>query len=525
MRDLSTCNILVVDDEETNIDILVAALGDDYGISVAMDGEAALDHVQTELPDLVLLDIIMPGMDGYEVIQRLKGDNRTREIPVIFCTGMTETKDETKGLELGAIDYIRKPFSLPMVKARVRNHLQLKLALEDSVEQNKILRENAKLRDNVERIIRHDLKSPLTAMIGAPALLISDGNLSAKQVEMLQMLKKSGYRMLEIINSCQDMYKMETGRYQVREVPVDLLQLIGQIQSEYSHLIQGLGMKMNVRLNGITPIETDEFIVAGEELLCYSMLANLIKNAIEASPKNNEVNITLNNARGPLVAINNQGVVPEEVRDRFFDKYTTSGKFGGTGLGTYSAKLIATTLGCNIEFDTSEEKGTTIKIFLREYVSEEPDADKVSLPESHDAMAGPDKQIMLLPQPVGLTRHSKVLIADDYPSMRRIMISIMKQMGFTNFVEADDGASAKAILEHHRIGLVISDWNMPNMTGLDLLQYVRSRQDMKNTPFILVTGESMQINVIEAAKYQVSDYLIKPFTADMLRVKVEKYLT
>ena len=126
MDDDITFNVLVVDDTETNIDILVETLSDTYDVSVAMDGESALEAVSEDLPDLVLLDIMMPGMDGYEVCRRLKADDATRSIPVIFLTAMTEEQDEAKGLALGAVDYITKPFSPDLVKARVDNQLELK---------------------------------------------------------------------------------------------------------------------------------------------------------------------------------------------------------------------------------------------------------------------------------------------------------------------------------------------------------------------------------------------------------------
>jgi len=126
MLELSNSTVLVVDDAETNIDILMETLGDDYDVSVAMDGESALESVASDRPDLILLDIIMPGMDGYEVCKRLKDDETTRNIPVIFLTAMTEVQDEAKGLALGAVDYVTKPFSPELVKSRVHNQLELK---------------------------------------------------------------------------------------------------------------------------------------------------------------------------------------------------------------------------------------------------------------------------------------------------------------------------------------------------------------------------------------------------------------
>ncbi len=119
--------VLIVDDERFNINVLVDLLSSDYRTMVAKNGEQALRRAQSaEPPDLILLDIMMPGMDGYEVCRHLKADPLTADIPVIFVTAMDKSVDEEKGLELGAIDYITKPLSLPLVKLRVRNHLKLK---------------------------------------------------------------------------------------------------------------------------------------------------------------------------------------------------------------------------------------------------------------------------------------------------------------------------------------------------------------------------------------------------------------
>lgn len=127
MTDYSQCSILIVDDTEENVDILLDTLSDLYDISVAIDGESALELLQEYTPDLILLDIMMPGIDGYEMCQRLKIETRTAKIPVIFLTALSEAQNEEKGLRLGAVDYITKPFNPFLVKARVKNHLELKM--------------------------------------------------------------------------------------------------------------------------------------------------------------------------------------------------------------------------------------------------------------------------------------------------------------------------------------------------------------------------------------------------------------
>jgi len=128
MKELSECKVLIVEDIEANIDILMDALGDDYDVSVAMDGETALENLEIEVPDIILLDIMMPGMDGYEVCSRIRANKAMAEIPIIFLTAMTDINSKTKGFELGAVDYITKPFEILEVKDKVNNHLSLKFS-------------------------------------------------------------------------------------------------------------------------------------------------------------------------------------------------------------------------------------------------------------------------------------------------------------------------------------------------------------------------------------------------------------
>jgi putative two-component system response regulator len=138
---LSSCHVLLVEDDEANLDILVEALGDSYEVSVATDGESALNAVDESPPDLILLDILMPGMDGYEVCRRLKQTPRHADIPVVFLTALTEIKNKTRGFELGAVDYITKPFEMLEVKARVRTHLALVAASREIKLHNATLEE------------------------------------------------------------------------------------------------------------------------------------------------------------------------------------------------------------------------------------------------------------------------------------------------------------------------------------------------------------------------------------------------
>lgn len=153
MRNLSACTVLVVDDTEANIDLLLETLSDSYEVCVALDGFSALEMVEENPPDLILLDIMMPGMDGYEVCRRIKANPRTKNIPIVFITAMSEVEDEIKGLELGAIDYLTKPISPPIVQARVKNHLELKLAKEGLEEAHRQIVDSIRYASRIQRAV------------------------------------------------------------------------------------------------------------------------------------------------------------------------------------------------------------------------------------------------------------------------------------------------------------------------------------------------------------------------------------
>jgi len=358
----SKSKILVVDDEPYNLQLFGQILQNQYQLSFATDGKKALDVAWKVKPDIILLDIMMPEMDGFEVCRRLKAERETGNIPIIFVTTKDEVEDEFRGFSLGCVDYITKPVSPPIVHARVKTHLKLKLALEQLEKQNEILQENLQLREDIDRITRHDLKGPLTGILGNPQLIRMEGNLSEGQLACLKDIEKSGRQILKMINLSLDLFKMEKGTYQLQPVAVDILKIINSILGERNNMVRARELTVTLWVNGKRAKEDDVFLIEGETLLCYAMLSNLITNALEASPEKADVTITLEENKRSIIRIHNLGAVPENIRDRFFEKYVTSGKERGTGLGTYSARLMAETQRGSIQLDTSEENGTTVTI-------------------------------------------------------------------------------------------------------------------------------------------------------------------
>ncbi len=221
------------------------------------------------------------------------------------------------------------------------------------------------LREDVERVMRHDLKVPLNGIIGLPDLMLTHNNLNAEQKEFLTLIKEQGHRMLRLINLSLDLFKMETGSYQYEPKPVDFTTLSRTLLRDISGLAGSKGVELEATVQGAPPDPTIPLIAPAEESLSYSMLSNLLANAVEASPEGQKVSLRMEEEdRELVIVVHNMGAVPEEVRNTFFQKYATQGKKGGTGLGTYSAKLMAETMDGTIAFTSSEAEGTTVTVRL-----------------------------------------------------------------------------------------------------------------------------------------------------------------
>lgn len=352
--------VLVVDDAPSNLTLALELLRGDYQVKLALRGSKALELCESSPPDLILLDIMMPEMDGFEVCRRLKADPATAHIPVIFLTALDDVARTVQGLELGAVDYVTKPIEPAILSARVASALRIARAREELREQYDLMIENARLREDVEQMTRHDLKNPLAGIIGMASNLLADKTLAIDHQRQAKAIELAAYDILELIHLSGDLWKMEQGRYQLNPLPVDFPALVLRVAEETQHSFAGKEIGVETMLSA--PAENTG-VVLGESLLLYSMLHNLTKNAAEASKDGETVRIELFESDASVkIIIHNSGTVPVEIRDRFFERYVTHGKTSGTGLGTYSAKLIVEAHAGMIDMETSIEDGTFVTV-------------------------------------------------------------------------------------------------------------------------------------------------------------------
>ena len=371
---LAPTRILVVDDVPASRMLLERLFRDDYEVETASSGEQALVAcARKPLPDLVLMDVMMQGMDGFQTVHQMRERSELAQIPVIFVSGLNEEEAQLKGMALGAVDFVAKNTDPKVLRARVRNFIRfvdLRRRLQADYD---AMVEAARLREDVEHITRHDLKGSLAGIVGMVQNLARDEDMAPRHVQQLHMVEQTALQVMNMVNLSSDLYKIETGRFALKPAPVEIGDILHRIvelaRNTYSD------KQLAVVVDTDTPFGTETPSAVGDAMLCYSLFQNLIKNACEAAPPSSRVVVTLKDETPLRVLIQNTSAVPADMRERFFDKFATSGKVGGSGLGTYSARLLATAQGGNITMSTSDaDNSTTLTVTLPRHQFEAPAA-------------------------------------------------------------------------------------------------------------------------------------------------------
>jgi PAS domain S-box-containing protein len=370
-------------------------------------------------------------------------------------------------------------------------------------QQNEALKENVRLREEVERIGRHDIKTPLNSIVAVPRLLREERKLGPEADELLSIVERAGYRILSMVNLSLDLYKMEQGTYVFRPDAVDLADLLNKIGAD----VRMHAASKQVRLK--VDVAAAPYAWA-EELLCYSLLANLLKNAVEASPEGAVVTVTAAAAQNDTVVlhIHNRGVVPESVRGNFFEKYATLGKASGTGLGTYSARLMARIQDGDIDMETSEAHGTVLSIRLRA-------APAGAMPATvrHAAQRGGLEPVLVSALPP-----TRVLLVDDDEYNLLILRRFLPDPPFT-VDTAINGRVALAAAELQWPDVIFMDLDMPVMGGLQAVQELRAMERAalaRRCTMIALSSHEDDDTRARSLAAGFDRYLTKPVTRDMI---------
>ena len=352
--------VLIVDDDMFNRELLADFLGTKGFIAqTCATGEAAIDLVTGYVPDVILLDLMMPGMNGFDVCRRLKSDRAMKHIPVLIVTALHSRQDRLEGIEAGADDFVTKPYDFEELLYRVRNAAtmhRLYTQLHNSYEKLESLEQ---FRNTLTQMIVHDLRSPLTGSIALIGILQNQMRdlLDERQQKVLNRVRYSNRVVVEMLNSILDIGRLEESGLKVNKAPTDLVSLVRSANE-----ILGLP-EQDVQIRLAAP---DHPVWAEcDEVMISRVVLNLLDNALKHSPPGTEIEVLIRSEEAHVhveVADNGRGV-PESILPVVFDKYVslTEERVGArysAGLGLAFCKAAVTAHGGDIGVQSEENKGS-----------------------------------------------------------------------------------------------------------------------------------------------------------------------
>lgn len=364
----------MVDDNPKNLQILSAVLyKEGHTIVFASNGKQAIEIAQNQSPDLILLDINLPDIDGFDVCRKLKNNPLTKDIPIIFITGRIETEDIVLGFRVGAVDYITKPFNIVELLSRVNTHLNLKRSRDEVIRYSKELEKTqAELkqalaqRDKFFSIIAHDLRGPFTGFIGLSELLV-DAYDSLERDDIQQIansMNSAAKKLFEFLENLLEWSRSQIGGLQYNPTIIDVNDLFDRVSSLFKNNAN------NKNIEFVKEVQDKMFIWA-DNYQTNTIIRNLVSNAIKFSFPNSKIILGARDL-GDFVEIYVKDFgtgLSDEAKDKVFlieAKYTTPGTQNepGTGLGLVLCKELAEKQNGALYFETELNKGTTFFVNL-----------------------------------------------------------------------------------------------------------------------------------------------------------------
>lgn len=362
MNNLKNARILIVDDTPENIQVLGIILENaGYDINVAQNGLKALNIVEKINPDLILLDIMMPELDGFETCKRLKESSTTKDIPVIFLTAKTQKEDIVNGFKIGAVDYVTKPFEPSELLQRVNTHINLKKSNELIVQQNNE-------RKELIQIMCHDLANPLGFLIGVLDLAEDDPSIFEEMKDYMRIATENGIR---IINLVREMKALEEGKATFTLQDVHLKSAVDQTISIMKYQLQDKNIIIE------SNIDENEYVKVEETSFINSVLSNIMTNAIKFSDPNSKIIInSKKKGQKIILSIKDSGIgMPQNLIENIFNMNKPTSRPGtkgekGTGFGMPLVKKFVEVYDGQIEIISKEKSkdsidyGTDIQLTL-----------------------------------------------------------------------------------------------------------------------------------------------------------------
>lgn len=546
-------NILIVDDTPENLQVLSATLSErGYQVRGVIKGKMAIRAARSAQPDLILLDIRMPDMNGYEVCQHLKSDAQTSDIPVIFISALDEVLDKVKAFNIGGVDYITKPFQVEEVLARVEHQLTIRRLQKQLLSQNEQLQQEIQERKKAEQAaeaasqakseflanMSHELRTPLNAILGFTQVMSRDPLLTVDQRDYLGIINRSGEHLLELVNDVLELSKIEAGMICLDETHFDLYRLLDNVEALFQ--IKAEQKKLDL----IFSIDSDvpQYVKADEKKL-RGCLINLLGNAIKFTERGIiKLRLKKENRQECKsqylifeVEDTGPGIAPEEIGNlfnAFVQTQTGRQAAEGTGLGLSITRKFVQLMGGSISVSSALCQGTTFKFDI-----------KIATADASEITTQPLRQV------IGLAPNQKVyriLIVDDSRDNRLLLVKLLEPIGF-ELQEAENGLDAITQWENWQPHMILLDTRMPVMDGLETTRQIRAREktgikgsntqdnfesheirplfpSTSHTVIVALTASAFEERRGEILAAGSDDFVRKPFQEAIIFEKIAQYL-
>ncbi len=525
-------SILIVDDNPHNLFTLRALLESslDADVIEAQSGFDALAKVSEQKVDLILLDIQMPDLNGFDVAKLIRNRPKFRNIPIIFLTAVYKSEDfKQQGFESGAIDYLTKPIDDTILLSRVKAYLRV---IEGEREINRRLSEEVEARKRAENVLEdlnvqlkeasrhktdylssmsHELRTPLNALIGYLSLSLNElqPEVSAEKIQNLTKANQTARVILQLINDVLDFAKIEAGKMDVLIEEVDLVEIIEDVT------ITAQGLLLNKPVELRADISFDLPVIQSDYTKIKQMLNNLIGNAIKFT---SEGHVAIR-----AKWLKEQGIIRLEVEDTgpgiaadkissVFESFkqvdsSIKKKFGGTGLGLTITKQFCDMLGMTIGLESDVGRGTTFWLHIPVGTGEHAERrEEEALPQAVDVSDVEQRR---------RNESRSVLVVDDDEINLQVMSEILRLSGYTLYqaLSAEDGIR---IARQAHPDIILMDLAMPGMDGVEASQILKGDADTADIPIIACTAHVTQETRSRALNAGCDDFLTRPIEPEKL---------
>lgn len=514
-------SLLIVDDSAVIHEVIHDALRPTaYRLSFVFSGEEALERIEREPPDLVLLDSVMPGIDGREVLNRLFEEKTGDHLPVIMITSCDRSSHIAEALNAGAIDYVVKPFSAIELQARIASALRTRRYQQQLHSARQEAEEKTRTRSMFLANMSHEIRTPLTAILGF-AELLRENQGESETLDSIDRITRNSRHLLEIVNEILDMSKMEVGKLAIDIAPCDPQRIVEEVVD----LLQVGANKKGVALAARGEGDIPDLILTDATRL-RQILFNIVGNAINytASGEVKMVTRLQGNESSDTsqieFAISDTGVgmSPQDL-EKVFQAYEqgdrlTRSEASGTGLGLTISKLLAKQLGGDIRVESEKERGTTFYVTVATGPLDGIHLTNRTTGRDASEEALPIERMTRQEALIGCT----VLVAEDSLDNQRLIEHILEKAGAKVALACDGEVARELALDQEErsapFDVILMDMQMPGMSGSEATQQLREKEYQGQ--IIALTANSSKGAREACLAAGCNDYLAKPFQRESL---------